>query len=326
MKRYFILTLSILMLVFSFGYFSSTVALHSAYELSEGEWFFSKKSGNVYRSESFSVTGDVKLEVTTSGGNITITEGTSDKVEVTLFARRGGSYLSPGDFNEEDFEIIILQRGNTIIASVNKNRGGWNWRGGDPSFSFEVKTPSNTNSELRTSGGNISISGLTGKQEARTSGGNITLEKMEGYSEVRTSGGNINVNNFSGNLNARTSGGNIRLSEINGSADVRTSGGNIRGENISGNLEAVTSGGSINVSATNIDKNLILRTSGGNVTASVPGNIGYALNLRGSRVNTNNLANFSGSSSRNRVEGRIGDSSRQLDLRTSGGTVNVTFQ
>ena len=325
MKRFFILTISLMFLTLGIVANATATSFNSEYELSEGEWIFSKKSGNSYQKETFKVSGDVKLEVTTSGGNIVVTEGNSDEVEVTLFARRGGTYLSKGDFNEDEFEIIILQRGNTIIASVSKLRSGWNWRGGDPSFSFEIRTPANSTAELRTSGGNIRVAGLTGNQELRTSGGNITLENLSGNTEARTSGGNINVNSFSGNLNARTSGGNIRLDDISGSADVRTSGGNIRGDKISGNLEAVTSGGSINITASNVDKHLVLRTSGGNVTANVPASIGYNLNLRGSRVNTNNLANYSGSTSRSRMEGKVGDGSRLLELRTSGGSVNVTF-
>lgn len=69
---------------------------------------------------------------------------------------------------------------------------------------------------------------------------------------------------------------------------------------------------------------LDVRTSGGHVTVSVPGGVGYDLELRGSRVRSD-LANFSGQLERDEVEGTVNGGGARLFARTSGGTVRLNF-
>lgn len=329
MKPYFLSLVFIFLFSLSLFGVSKVNALSTLNLGVEEERTNTTNLANAYRAETFNVSGEVALEVKTTGGNITIVEGTSDQVEVTLYVKRRRSYLKVGDFNENDYEITLSQVGNTIFASVEPKHSG-SIRINSISFNFEIKTPANTNTELRTSGGNIHISGLIGKQEARTSGGNITINEMNGPANLRTSGGNIIILQHSGSIDARTSGGNIQMNTISGNAKVTTSGGNIRGRDISGNLEATTSGGSIDIDIATLENTLKLRARGGNITATVPQDIGYTLNLRGSWINTPNMntitGNISINTSRNRVQGSIGDASRNLDMHTSAGNVNLIFQ
>jgi predicted DNA-binding protein with PD1-like motif len=66
---------------------------------------------------------------------------------------------------------------------------------------------------------------------------------------VRTSGGPIEVTGLSGNLDGHPSGGSIHLREATGDAHVETSGGPIDVEALDGNLQAHTSGGGIRIRA-----------------------------------------------------------------------------
>lgn len=284
-----------------------------------------ENSDELYRTETFRVDGPVQLEVSTSGGHINIEKGNSEEVEIKLFVRSGSSFWGGSEFDPDDFTIEFKQTGNNISATVEHKRQSRSWFGSQPSFTFEIKVPGETTTDLSTSGGHIDVSGLTGNQKMRTSGGHITLKSLEGNIESRTSGGHIRVSSFKGILNSQTSGGHITLEDVSGELTVRTSGGHIKAENVVGSLDARTSGGNIDCNVLDITDALVLRTSGGRIRATIPAGKGYDLNLRGSSVNVSDLNNFSGDSQRNRVIGKIGDGSTAIQLRTSGGSVNLSF-
>jgi DUF4097 and DUF4098 domain-containing protein YvlB len=225
---------------------------------------------------------------------------------------------------EEDYEIRIEKSGSRIEAVAKREGKGWSWNG--VSISFVVYTPEKFACELLTSGGSLKISGVSGRNhELKTSGGSITAEDMSGDLEARTSGGSITVNDFVGELDAKTSGGSIKLSDIKGDIDVSTSGGGIKINDAEGAVYATTSGGSINADISRLEDQLVLKTSGGSVRATIPSGLGLELDLRGNRVNTS-LNNFSGESKSDRVKGTVNGGGILVQLSTSGGGVSLNYQ
>jgi len=119
------------------------------------------------------------------------------------------------------------------------------------------------NPKLKTSGGGISVSGLTGETKADTSGGGLKFTRLHGPLDGATSGGGIRVADCEGTLKVHTSGGGIDVSggtgrfigrylrrlghceRISRSNQVESSGGGITLENVAGKVEGSTSGGSI---------------------------------------------------------------------------------
>lgn len=85
-------------------------------------------------------------------------------------------------------------------------------------------TPVSTTTDLRTSGGSISLENLTGNQDAKTSGGRITARQIGGDLEVNTSGGSITIEEIEGYVDAKTSGGRISAANVTGGITARTSG------------------------------------------------------------------------------------------------------
>lgn len=280
-----------------------------------------------YRVEEFSISTPGALEVQTSGGHITVEGSQNNSVRVEMFVSKDGESLSPSDTDLEDFDITIEQQGSRIRAiAKHEGNSGWKfWEGNDISVSFVVYTPREMSTRLKTSGGHIKTTGLTGTQDMKTSGGHLELADLEGTVNARTSGGHIDINNITGDVEARTSGGHIDARNTEGTLNVRTSGGHIDLENIAGAVEASTSGGSIAANISKMGEFARLKTSGGNVDITVPRNIGLDLDLRGSRVRTQ-LENFSGSMEDDDVEGSINGGGPMLSARTSGGTVRVSFK
>lgn len=277
---------------------------------------------DAYRTETFAVGNDVKIDVRTSGGSIDVVGENTDEVRVEMYVRKRGRIIRPGGDDLRGYEITIEKRGNTVVAEAKRERRMGNWNG--PSISFKVYAPVNSTTELRTSGGSIEIENLVGNQNARTSGGSITAEQIGGDIELRTSGGSITVDEIEGYVDANTSGGRIRAEHVTGGISANTSGGSITLEDVSGNVEARTSGGSINAEINSPNDVIELKTSGGSISVTVPRDRGYDLDLRGNRVRAD-LNNFNGEYDRNDIEGTLNGGGTRLYARTSGGSVSLKY-
>jgi len=142
----------------------------------------------------------------------------------------------------------------------------------------------------------------------RTAGGGLSLKKVEGIIDARTSGGGVRADQLIGEINLGTSGGNVNVNHLSGDIVLRTSGGSITVKGARGSLEARTSGGSIRLSE--IDAIVAARTSGGGITlTSVGENKGINLRTSGGSINVT-------------LPGSI---RAAVSARTSGGRVSTDF-
>lgn len=286
--------------------------------------FAKKGADEPYLTKTFNLSsGD--LFVSTSGGSIRVEGGSTNSVKVEMFVKSNKhSDSKMKEILEEDYEISIEKLGSRVEAIAKKTSKNWSWNG--ISISFVVYTPENFACDLNTSGGSLKISGVNANHhELKTSGGSITAQDMTGDLEARTSGGSITVNDFVGELDAKTSGGSIKLNDIKGDMNVSTSGGGIKINDAEGSVYATTSGGSINADISKLDDQLVLKTSGGSVHATIPSGLGLDLDLRGNRVSTS-LNNFSGESKSDRVKGTVNGGGILVQLSTSGGGVHLDYQ
>ncbi len=286
-----------------------------------------QSASEAYKTDTFTVQDSPSVIINTSGGHIDVLGHTENEVRVEMYVRKGNKYYSAADTDLDDYEITIEKRGNTITASSKKEStgiGSWFRSGGDFSISFKVYTPESSKVETRTSGGHISAENLNNDLLARTSGGHLSVDRITGAMDLRTSGGHIEILNSTGNADARTSGGHISAKNIQGDLTLRTSGGHITLEDFYGSASGRTSGGNINATLLEMTGGMDFRTSGGSIRLTVPGEAGYDLNLRGTRVNVN-LQNFTGESDRGRIVGKMNGGGIPIQARTSGGSVTVQF-
>jgi DUF4097 and DUF4098 domain-containing protein YvlB len=116
-----------------------------------------------------------------------------------------------------------------------------------------------------------------------------------------------------------TSGGNVSLKDLSGTEDFRTSGGNLDIDHVSGKLTGRTSGG--NVSVTGSREDIDLTTSGGNIDAeNCEGTI--RLSTSGGNLNLRALkGTIHATTSGGQVEGEA--ISGELQTRTSGGNIDL---
>ncbi|MCW8850628.1 MAG: hypothetical protein OQJ81_11665, partial [Melioribacteraceae bacterium] len=233
-------------------------------------------------------------------------------------------------------ELSAEKKGNTIKFNL-VLEDGWN-----NSVTVKVKSPSNFNFDLKSTGGNISIeSSISGSLAADTDGGNVSFDNVNGKVRVSTNGGNISGEDVTGEIKLHTNGGNISLGNVKkGKTEVDTYGGNISVGSVASDLEAKTHGGNINIGDVGGSANVF--TYGGHISMDkVSGSAkmetyGGHLNLEGASGDVVaktmgghiNLENITGSIDANTMGGHV---NAELDpkagtnssLETSGGNMEL---
>jgi hypothetical protein len=304
-------------------------------------------------------------ELTTSGGSIQVVYEAGQKYRLEIYIRgNNGKELSKAEIEErlkDKYELTVESSSNMIKAYAKMKSGFTDWKN-SLSISYKLYAPSKINTNLKTSGGSITLKGLDGNQKFSTSGGSLTINNVKGNIDGRTSGGSITVAGSEGNIDLKTSGGSItasdskgeidlstsggslKLDDLKGTVNARTSGGSVTGSNVNGELkastsggsvriaqirgsvEASTSGGSLDISVLELGEYVKLRNSAGSINLKIPEGKGANLELKGMGVSVPNLSNFSGSSDKNSLDGTINGGGPSISAKSSAGRVTLSFQ
>ena len=298
-------------------------------------------------TKSFDASSIKGIEALTSGGNISVTGDAVGQatIEVLGQGNNGKSFSKEEmmDILQKDYEFSVGKDGDKISAICKRKKSiGWK---NSVNISYVIHVSKHVSSALKTSGGNIQLSGLKGSQNFATSGGNIKFSELSGEVMGRTSGGNIVASDSHGDIQAHTSGGNIKMQNLEGTIEMRTSGGNIKGENVTGELssstsggnidlinvdaalKASTSGGSIEASFIKFSKAASLSTSGGSIRLDVPNAAKMDFDLRGSSVHVGAASQIDVeiNKQKDHATGHLNGGGATLDASTSGGSVKIAF-
>lgn len=210
-----------------------------------------------------------KLVVDIDFGSISVTAGPDDKVALEAHRKI--------DFGNEAREkeylaavpITVTKEGNVVtVRSRGKKSHDWNVGHRQTDAEYSLRIPKKSEVALRTDGGVISATDITGNLNAHTSGGLMAFARLEGTLDGETSGGRIEVEQCRGPINIDTSGGHIKVTRSEGSLNAHTSGGRIEVRNFSGDTEVRTSGGDLDLEK--VSGKLVGKTSGGGIRASIP--------------------------------------------------------
>lgn len=177
-------------------------------------WF---KKNRVSVKMRFRVPETYNLDLKTSGGDIEAGDLKGD-----INARTAGG----------DVEIGIVSEGDVTAGSA----------GGDVRVRCDGRE-----TDLSTTGGDITVERAEGGVSAKTTGGNIEIGDTNGDVDVKTTGGNIEVGRVSGNVTAGTVGGNIEIGPTLGDVNVKTIGGSIDIDDVGGTVNTSALGGRVTI-------------------------------------------------------------------------------
>ena len=305
---------------------------------------------DAYLTQSLSSEKISNAQVETSGGSISVAVAETGAQRIEMYVRpnnwNGGIInLSKDEIKQrlEEYYTVSIKSENGKLTAIAKSRSDMNWKK-SLSISFKIYVGQNVNTDLHTSGGSISLLGIKGNQDFSTSGGSIHVSNSSDDIDISTSGGSIEAKNCKGNIKLETSGGSLKLFDLTGNINTNTSGGSITAGNIHGdfetstsggsvkldgiygNLKASTSGGSMNVSIAELGKTVMLDNSGGNISVELPAGKGINLDVRGNKINYNNLNNFSGETADDdRIKGTLNGGGTEIKIRAGSGKVSLNF-
>jgi len=166
-------------------------------------------------SKSFPVSGTPNVKISTYDGSVTIRAW--DKPEVSYTAIKRANH-------EETLKDIIIdatQQGSeiSIIARSKENEDG--------SAALEIYVPRNSNLQLSSEDGRISVQGVSGQLVAKTADGAVEIDGGQGNLQARTNDGRIRISSFSGAVDAQTGDGSITLEGNFTSVQAKTGDGSI---------------------------------------------------------------------------------------------------
>jgi hypothetical protein len=279
--------------------------------------------------KTFTVQPGGTLKVQTSGGNVSVDAGSGNVVKVVAKEKIRADSDAEADEVLKDLELTIEQQGNDVSAVAKYGKKLGSWFGSTPvQVDFIVTVPSRYNTDLKTSGGNVTVGDLAGEMRAKTSGGNVKVGQIDGTVDAGTSGGNVTLGSCTGDTKLHTSGGNVRAEKIVGRADLETSGGDIRVQLVENTLTAHTSGGNVEaVIGGALKGDCSLGTSGGDVRVKVDKSAGFQLDAATSggsvRAEGLTITLDGGGMGKSRISGKVNGGGPVLKLRTSGGSIRV---
>lgn len=325
--------------------------------------FAQKADDTPYLVKTFSAKDITNLKMNTSGGSLTVIGTTDTQAKIEVYVRssnwNGSDNLSKEQLEErlKNYELSITQEGSTIVAFSKNKTNDWGKK--SLSIAFKAFIPEKSSVDVNTSGGSISVKGITENVNGRTSGGSIAVRNCKNNINLRTSGGSISADNSSGNVTLSTSGGSISANDLDGKIDLRTSGGSInldalkgtisaitsggsikatelRGESIVktsggsialreiyGTLDAATSAGSMDVEIMELGKSLNLSVSSGGLNVKMPMNKGMNLDCSAQKVSIDGLKNFDGEIEKTYVKGKINGGGISVNMKVSSGNLTV---
>lgn len=202
----------------------------------------------------FRVSGPASLTLSNTSGNITIKISQGNEVRVV-------SYKS------EDAEMDVRQSGDAIRIETRKGE-----------LDYEIALPPNSNVDVRSVSGDLSITGPVANVDAMTTSGALHIEEVKGRLMAKTVSGNLTLRRCEGDLvTVNSVSGDLVLDGVRGRVDGKSVSGNIRFSNAHGTkLNLLTTSGDV-VYEGQLVKNgsYTLSSHSGNIRVLLPGDSSF---------------------------------------------------
>lgn len=226
---------------------------------------------------SYSLNSNGRISLENINGNVTITGGSGDQVEITAVKKADNQEYLDG------IEILIDASDDAILIDTrhpDSGASGWfNWgKSGSGSVTYTLSVPSSANLEnIESINGNVEISGVSGVVKAETVNGGIEASDLASNAKLETVNGAVyaSFSSLTGQqrVNAETVNGklSIRLpANADASVSAETVNGGIDGSDfglvtskgfIGRDLEGKIGDGSARVSLSTVNGSIKIRSN-----------------------------------------------------------------
>ncbi|MBM3787129.1 MAG: DUF4097 domain-containing protein [Acidobacteria bacterium] len=280
-------------------------------------------AGGAREEETFQMTkefapGD-RLIVDNYNGSVEITGWDRNDIEIT-----GAKYAHSRErLNEIKIDV---SRGAGLLTVRTVPPAS---RMGNHGARYVIRVPKRATLELiKSSNGQLNMSGLQGSITARTSNGTIRTAKIQGDVSASSTNGTIECIDVSGAISARTTNGRIKLESIEGPMDASTTNGPIFAEmkrsTDDRKMRFSTSNGSIDLRLpAGLKNDVRASTTNGSIKTQMPAGSNFQVSARTTSSSISSDFDIQGDISKRRIEGRIGSGGPILDLSTTNGGISL---
>jgi DUF4097 and DUF4098 domain-containing protein YvlB len=189
----------------------------------------------------------------------------------------------------EKTKVTLKTSGNKLTVVINKPRFASHQ---SVSVSLDVNVPNETNLLLGTHNGNVMVANIKGRVDGTTHNGNIKTSHVSGKTKLGTHNGNVICEEILGDSWGSTHNGNIRISYAVDAAPVCE---------------------------------ISLTTHNGNIDLKAPPNLSAAVDLstHNGSIKTEIPITVTGTVSRKKLRGKIGEGLGKLKLETHNGSIKI---
>jgi DUF4097 and DUF4098 domain-containing protein YvlB len=290
----------------------------------------------------------ITLQVDDAAGNITVTGGDVETVQVQAIKTAYDSTQARADEEVKTVKYSVEQTGNKIIIRYEIPKS-MNISNNINTVDFIITVPNETSVDVETSFGEINVSDTKGTVTASNDFGDVTVENVEGALSVESSSGAITATSIKASgaeVNLHTDFGSVSLEKVNAKnvtaesnsgtiklTDVRATGtiftksefGDIKYENGSAaSLEVDTNSGQVALTKLKVSKEIKVTNDFGEIELEQALAGSYDLHTNSGSVTVNGAkGGLKASTDFGNITVTNAEST-VLDVRTSSGNIEFT--
>jgi hypothetical protein len=279
----------------------------------------------------FDVSGGAALQVDTFTGEVRITEGDSQAIEVVVIEQANVADEAGLDRLLRGLDLHMEQKEGRVNVTTRARRWlAWSWQDWSPvSLAYEITVPRACDIEVRTREGRIIVGKLQGRLVLTTESGPIFTGEIDGGVKVRSRSGSVAVTACTGLVDVRTETGAITVGRAYARAELASDGGYIELQQAYGSVLVRGNGTEAKVGlAPPVKNGADIATSGGDVLLAFDNTSVCTLDLHASifgHVQVRGLAVdvSSGGQNRSTLVGTVNGGGPVIKVDASGGNVQV---
>jgi DUF4097 and DUF4098 domain-containing protein YvlB len=187
--------------------------------------------------QTFSTPQPVRLHVELWEGSITVVAGETDITTVELVPESAGAAAQ-----ELIDRATVEQRGNDIVVSLPKSRGGLFRRGAGVDGTIHV--PLTSAASVQSASADVELLGVLGNVQVSTASGDIEIEHAQGCT-VRTSSGDASIGTVNGTCSVKSGSADVSIELVAGDCDLATGSGDLEVGTVAGRLSVKSGSGDV---------------------------------------------------------------------------------
>ena len=268
------------------------------------------------------VSGAISVDVSTPSGEINVTAGGANQVEIhAKIHSNGWPFGSDDAVHQVESNPPIQQSGNSIRIGYNLPDDVRR----HVAIDYEITVPANASVQAHTGSGNVQVSGVRSGVLVQTGSGDIRLRDLGSRLQAHTGSGDIQADDVAAPFSAQTGSGEISASLTgSGDVDVHTGSGSIRVRGIKGGVQARSGSGDIETDGS-ITGPWQLHSGSGNIRLAVGSAHGFNLDAHTSSgsIHSDLPVTVQGSLGHQQLKGTVQGGGPEVEISTSSGDIEI---